>query len=74
MSRTLTPQEARTYIGLFRTHTAPGTTWVEFRDGETGVRRVWLDTMTDADALLVADAFYALEAEAAMRAQPRTLN
>lgn len=58
----VTPAQARHYIRTFREHTLPGTKWVE-----TNERRIYLDKMTDDDALFVASEFARMEAEAARR-------
>lgn len=54
--------EARAYIAIFRKHTLPGAQWVD-----TDVRRIFLDHMSDDDALFVAGEFQRMEAEAAAR-------
>ena len=56
------PADARAYVGIFRRHTLPGTEYVD-----TGLRRIWLDHMTDSDALFVAGEFRRMEMEAAAR-------
>ena len=59
----MTPVEARAYIAQCRTSLlAPHR--IDHVDTSTG-RRIWLDRMTDADALFVADGFRHMEIEAA---------
>jgi hypothetical protein len=55
-----TPEQARAYIDLFRRVVAPGTTHVD-----TNMRRVWLDKMTDNDALEIAPLLRTLEVNTA---------
>lgn len=57
----MTPAQAREYIQHFRTHVLPGTDHVD----TSAKRRIWLDNMSDADALFVAGEFARIEAEAA---------
>jgi hypothetical protein len=57
------PADARCYVAQFRRFTLPGTDYVD-----TGRRRIWLDRMSDADAIFVAGEFRRMEAAAAMRA------
>lgn len=57
----MTPEEARAYITIFRTHTVPGTSYVNTSAG----RRIELDDMTDDDALFVAEGFQDIERWAA---------
>lgn len=57
----LSVDEARKYIDCFRTHTIPGTHYVE-----TGSRRILLDEMNDDEAVFVASEFQRMEAEAAL--------
>lgn len=63
----MTIAEARDYIGLFRRHTLPGADLVKTSSG----RKIWLDRMTDEDALWVAGEFQRMEAEAARRPRHR---
>ena len=52
-------ENARTYIALFRKHTLPGADHVD-----TATRRIWLDRMSDDDAVFVAREFQAMESQA----------
>lgn len=63
----MNPEEARRYIAIFRRHTMPGTQYVDTSEK----RRIWLDRMTDADALFVAGEFQRMETEAAKLSQRR---
>jgi len=59
-------EEARRYIAIFRRHTVPGAQYVD-----TQTRRIWLDRLSDEDALFVAAEFQRMEAEAAKRRRGR---
>lgn len=56
----LTPEAARSYIAIFRKHTLPGAQYID-----TQSRRIELDSMTDDEALFVAEEFQRMEAAAA---------
>jgi hypothetical protein len=56
-------EEARRYIALFRRHTLPGASHVQTSTG----RFIFLDRMSDEDALFVAAQFQKMEIEAARR-------
>lgn len=60
------PADARCYVAGFRRFTLPGTTHVD-----TGRRRIWLDRMSDSDAVFVAGEFRRMEAEALARRAAR---
>lgn len=62
----MTDAEARAYIEMFCRHTLPGTEWVD-----TGKRRIYLNAMSDDDALFVASEFQRMEVEAAKRSAKR---
>lgn len=55
----MTPDQARAYIAIFCKHTLPGCDMVTTNAGE-----IWLDKMTDDEALFVASEFKRMEIEA----------
>lgn len=57
-----TPEEARSYIAIFRKHTISGTDTVYTNAGQIN-----LDSMTDEEALFVAKEFRRMEIEAAQQ-------
>jgi hypothetical protein len=60
-------ENARAYIRYFRAHVLPGTDHAKTSDGRT----IWLDCMSDEDAVFVAAEFKRMEGEAAKRRRVR---
>jgi hypothetical protein len=60
MSDSPTPAQARHYIANFAKHTIPGTQYVDFPSG-----RIFLNNMTDEEAVKVAVGLMEIEARAA---------
>jgi hypothetical protein len=63
----MTPDEARVYVAMFRTHIIPGTAFVHTNKN----REICLDDMTDDEALFVAKGFKEMEVEAARKSKGR---
>jgi hypothetical protein len=59
MSDTPTPSQARHYIANFAKHVVPGTEYVDFPSG-----RIYLNQMTDEQAVKVAIGLMEIEAQA----------
>jgi hypothetical protein len=60
-------ENARAYIRYFRTYVLPGCDHVTVNDKH----KIWLDCMSDTDALFVAREFGIMEAKAAGRRRMR---
>ena len=58
--------EARAYIMAFRRQALPSAKWVD-----ANLRRIWLERMTDEEALFVAEEFRKMQAETERRALKR---
>lgn len=59
----ITPQQAREYIEVYRTHTQPGATHLRTTTGP-----LYFDQLSDDDAVKVARALSQMEAAASMMA------
>ena len=58
-----TPEQARQYIKIFSDHVMPGTTFVEFGNGD----KIEFESMSDDQAVRVARGLMEIELEAASR-------